>query len=92
MTQDTVMDLIRSGIFTILLASGPPLLMGLAVGLIVSIFQAVTSIQEQTLAFIPKILAVLLAILLFGPFMLSNMQGYMNELVTNLPYYTTPRY
>lgn len=91
MTQDVIIDLVRDGLYTIVLVSAPPLLMGLIVGLVMSIFQTVTSIQEQTLAFIPKILAVLLSLLLFGPFMLSKLTEYWEELVQNLPYYITPR-
>ena len=91
MTQDMIIDLVREGLYTIIMVSAPPLLMGLIVGLAMSIFQTVTSIQEQTLAFIPKILAVLLSLLIFGPFMLSRLSGFVSLLVTNLPFYITPR-
>lgn len=91
MTQDIILDLVRDGLYTIIIVSAPPLLMGLVVGLVMSIFQTVTSIQEQTLAFIPKILAVLLALLLFGPFMMSNLTGYWERLIGDLPYYILPR-
>ena len=91
MTQETITDMVREGLFTIFWVSGPPLLMGLVVGLIMSIFQTVTSIQEQTLAFIPKILAVLLSLLIFGPFMLTKLTEFYTLMVTNLPYYIAPR-
>ncbi|MBQ1855316.1 MAG: flagellar biosynthetic protein FliQ, partial [Anaerovibrio sp.] len=60
---------------------------GLAVGLMVSVFQATTSIQEQTLAFIPKIVAVFVAILIFGPWMLRIMVEYFTNVFVNLPTY-----
>ena len=91
MTQDIIMDLVRDALYTILICALPPLLMGLAVGLIMSVFQTVTSIQEQTLAFIPKILAVLVALLLFGPFILANLQGFWERLISNIPYLVIPR-
>ncbi len=87
MTQELVLDMIREGLLTIILVSAPPLVMGLVVGLLMSIFQAVTSIQEQTLAFIPKILAVLLSLLLFGPFMMNRLTWYFQYLISNLPWY-----
>ena len=85
MTQDTVIDLMRDGLMTIMLVSAPPLIMGLVVGIVVSIFQTVTSIQEPTLAFVPKIVAVLLSLILFGPFMLSTLTDYMNRLMMSVP-------
>ena len=91
MTEDKLLDLIRGGLMTIILCAGPPLAMGLAVGVLVSIFQAVTSIQEPTLAFIPKILAVLLSLILFGPFILSTITGYFQTLVSGIPDLLVPR-
>ena len=61
--------------------------LGLAVGLLVSVFQATTSIQEATLAFIPKIIAVFVAILIFGPWMLSILVEYFTNIFVNLPLY-----
>lgn len=63
---------------------GPLLILALVVGLVVSIFQATTQIQEQTLAFIPKIVAVLVGVVFFGPWMLSHMLSYANEIFSNL--------
>ncbi len=71
----------------VLLISAPMLGLGLLVGLAVSVFQATTSIQEQTLAFIPKIVAVFVAILIFGPWMLRLMVEYVTNVLVNLPYY-----
>lgn len=71
----------------VLLISAPMLGLGLLVGLAVSIFQTTTSIQEQTLAFIPKIIAVFVAILVFGPWMLRLMIEYVTNIMVNLPLY-----
>ena len=76
MSQDVVIDIVREGLYTILMVSAPPLVLGLAAGLIMAIFQTVTSIQEPTLAFIPKILAVLGSLILAGPFMLNRLTEY----------------
>lgn len=92
MNQDVVLDVIREGLFTVMMTAAPPLVIGLAAGLIMSIFQTVTSIQEPTLAFIPKILAVLLAILLFGPFMMTTLTDYFRWLLVELPSFIEPRY
>ena len=82
-----VIAVAENAVFTILIVSGPLLLIALASGLVVSIFQATTSIQEQTLAFVPKIVAVLLAIIFFGPFMISRMTDYFHDILNNLVRY-----
>lgn len=84
MTPETVIDVAKQGIYTVLIVSGPLLIIALAVGLLVSIFQATTQIQEQTLAFVPKIVAVLAGLVIFGPWMLSHMLSYANEIFSNL--------
>lgn len=84
MTPDMVIKLAENSIFTILMIAGPMLLLALGVGLLVSIFQATTQIQEQTLAFIPKIVAVLLSLVIFGPWMLTLMLDFTNNLFKNL--------
>ena len=91
MTEERVLDAMSSGLFTILFSAAPPLIMGLSVGLIVAIFQTVTSIQEQTLAFVPKIIAVMLALIIFGPFILANIVGFFQEMVVSLPDLVVPR-
>ena len=91
MTQDTILDLIRNGLMTVIICAAPPLVIGLTVGILVSIFQAVTSIQEPTLAFIPKILAVLLSLIFFGPFILSNLISFFTNLVSSIPDLMVPR-
>lgn len=87
MTVDIVSEIVRAGLYTIIKTSAPVLLVSLIVGLIVSIFQTATSIQEQTLTFVPKIVAVFLAIMLFGGWMLDEMVGYMVTLWSDFSVY-----
>lgn len=84
MTPEAVIAIAEQGIWTILLVAGPLLLLALVVGLLVSIFQATTQIQEQTLAFIPKIVAVLLGVVFFGPWIVTRMIHYANDIFNNL--------
>ncbi|HWO77969.1 MAG TPA: flagellar biosynthesis protein FliQ [Bacillus sp. (in: firmicutes)] len=84
MSQEQVIYIAEQGIWAVLLVSGPLLVLALVVGLVVSIFQATTQIQEQTLAFIPKIVAVLLGIVFFGPWMLGQMLTYAQGVWSNL--------
>ena len=78
LTDGLILDVIREGLLTVMFVAAPPLAMGLVAGLVMSIFQTVTSIQEPTLAFIPKILAVLGSIIIFGPWMLVRLEEYFN--------------
>ena len=78
-------QIIRSGIFHILIVSAPALVTGLVVGLIVSIVQATTSIQEQTLTFVPKIAAILLAIFVMGPWMIRMLVGFTQNIFEQIP-------
>ena len=87
MSGDLVVQLGQEALFIVMLVSAPMLGLGLIVGLLVSVFQATTSIQEQTLAFIPKIIAVFVAILIFGPWMLRIMVEYLTNVLFNLPSY-----
>lgn len=87
MNQQMVISIAETAIYTVLVVSGPLLLVALVMGLAVSIFQATTSIQEQTLAFVPKIVGVLLAIVFFGPFMLSMTISYFHDILNNLVRY-----
>lgn len=84
MNADFIIGLAGQAVFIVLKASAPMLVLGLVVGLIVSIFQATTQIQEQTLAFVPKIVAVLLALLLFGPWILTTLVDFTYNLLNNL--------
>ena len=87
MSGDVVVQLGQQALMVVLMVSAPMLGLGLLVGLCVSVFQATTSIQEQTLAFIPKIIAVFVAILIFGPWMLRIMVEYVMSVFTNIPLY-----
>ncbi|CAI9390909.1 flagellar biosynthesis protein FliQ [Niallia sp. HCP3S3_B10] len=84
MSQEMVISIAEKGIITVLIVSGPLLIIALAVGLIISIFQATTQIQEQTLAFVPKIVAVLVGLVFFGSWMLSHMLSYTKDIFSNL--------
>ncbi|MEK9197786.1 flagellar biosynthesis protein FliQ [Ureibacillus sp. 179-F W5.1 NHS] len=87
MSQEMVIAIAERAIWIVLIVSGPLLLIALISGLIVSIFQATTSIQEQTLSFVPKIIAVLVAIIFFGPWMISQMTAYVTDILNNLTRY-----
>ncbi len=85
MTPDTVIKLAEQSVYTVIMLAAPLLLVALGVGLLVSIFQAMTQIQEQTLSFIPKILAVFLSLVLFGPWMLTTIVDFTRNLFRELP-------
>ncbi len=84
MGHDTLLDLAKSTLLTALLICAPALLVGMAVGLIVSFFQTVTSLQEQTLTIVPKMLAVLCTIVLLMPWILGTLREYTAALFGNL--------
>ena len=86
MSGDMAIQIGRDALTMVILVSAPMLGLGLLVGILVSIFQATTQIQEQTLAFIPKIIAVFVAILVFGPWVLSLMVSYTRDLFLSLPH------
>ena len=88
-TQDAVLDIARAAIFNIIIVSAPLLLVSLIVGLIISIFQTVTSIQEQTLTFVPKVLAVFIALMLAGSWMMNTMIEFIQYLWSNFSYFTS---
>ena len=88
-TQDAVLDIARDTIFNIIIVSAPLLLVSLIVGLIISIFQTVTSIQEQTLTFVPKILAVFITLMLAGSWMMNTLIEFVQILWSNFSYYTS---
>ncbi|MBR2214268.1 MAG: flagellar biosynthesis protein FliQ [Selenomonadaceae bacterium] len=87
MSGDVVIQLAQQALIIVLLVAAPMLGLGLIVGLAVSVFQTTTSIQEQTLAFIPKIIAVFVAILVFGPWMLRIMVEFVTNIFVDLPLY-----
>ncbi|TAL79813.1 MAG: flagellar biosynthesis protein FliQ [Burkholderiaceae bacterium] len=85
MTSETVMSMTYLAMKVALIMAGPILLVTLAVGLIISIFQAATQINEMTLSFIPKLLAVGIALVLLGPWLISTMVDYITLLFSQIP-------
>lgn len=85
MTEGMVLDLARGALTITLQLAAPMLVFSLATGLLISVFQAVTQINEMTLAFVPKIVAVMAAAVIFGPWMLSSLVTYMTNLFIALP-------
>lgn len=84
MSQTLVVDIIRDALITVLLTAGPIIGVALIVGLLVSIIQATTQIQEQTLTFVPKIVAVFTSIILLGPYMLNQVMGFTTRMFDNI--------
>ncbi len=87
MTPDFVVGFGKEAVWVTLLVAGPMLLAGLIVGLVVSIFQAVTQVHEMTLTFIPKILAVMIALVVFFPWMMRVLLNFTEKLFINIPMY-----
>jgi len=87
MNENIVIDIARQAVFLVLKVAAPMLITSLVVGLIVSILQTVTSIQEQTLTFVPKLIAVFLVIMLFGNWIITSVRDFMVELYSNFGYY-----
>ena len=87
MTPEFVVGFAQEAIKTTILVSMPMLGLGLAVGLVIAIFQAVTQIHEMTLTFVPKILIVLLALLFFANWMLDRLMTFTSTIITQIPYF-----
>ena len=85
MTPESVMTYGRQALEVSMMVAGPLLLVALCIGLVVSIFQAATQINEQTLSFIPKLLGVIIALVVLGPWMLTIMTDFMRQVFTNIP-------
>lgn len=81
MTEAQVIDLARETVWMVIKCAAPLLVVSLLVGLIISIFQTVTSIQEQTLTFLPKLLSIFLMIILIGNWIMNNIVGFMTTLI-----------
>lgn len=81
MSQNLALDIMTSGFLTIIKVSFPVLIIALLVGLVISILQATTQIQEQTLSFVPKLIAVMLALIVFGSFMLNELIGFTTNII-----------
>jgi flagellar biosynthetic protein FliQ len=84
MTGPEVLDVARDTIFTLVLVSSPLMLVGLVVGVVISLFQALTQIQESTLVFVPKILAIFFAMLIAMPFMAEAMASHMTRIAARI--------
>ncbi|MBE5885676.1 MAG: flagellar biosynthesis protein FliQ [Lachnospiraceae bacterium] len=87
MTTAEVVTIAKDALFTIIITATPVLLISLVIGLVISIFQTVTSIQEQTMTFVPKILGIFLGLMLLGGWMLENMVTFMTDLWQNFSLY-----
>lgn len=87
MSTEMVTDMMQEALFLILKTSAPLLIVSLVIGLIVSIFQTVTSIQEQTLTFVPKMVGMFVGLMLLGHWMLNEMSAYMEDLWRNFTIY-----
>jgi flagellar biosynthesis protein FliQ len=85
MTAEMVLNLVRQGLEVTILVSAPLLLTALVTGLLVSVFQAATQINEMTLSFIPKLLAIFLALVIAGPWMLGVMVDFTRRLILGIP-------
>lgn len=87
MSVDTVVQITSDALFCVIKTAAPVLLVSLVIGLAISIFQTVTSIQEQTLTFVPKLVAIFLTLMILGHWMLNNMITYMTDLWSNFALY-----
>ena len=85
MTPESVLTLAHRAMYIALLLTAPPLIVSLVVGLLVSFFQAATQINEATLSFIPKLMAVMITLVIAGPWMMSIILDYMREMLTSIP-------
>ena len=85
MTPESVLTLAHRAMYVALLLTAPPLLVSLVVGLLVSFFQAATQINEATLSFIPKLVAVTVTLVIAGPWMLQIVLDYMRQMLTGIP-------
>jgi flagellar biosynthetic protein FliQ len=86
MTMGTVLQIVREGVVQTLIIAGPILIIAMVVGLVIAIIQATTSIQEQTLTFVPKIAAILLSLVLLGNWLLNSMVQYTKRLFEMIPH------
>ena len=87
MSIEMVTDLMQEGLLVVLRTAAPPLIVSLVIGLAISIFHTVTSIQEQTLTFVPKIVGMFVCLMILGHWMLNNMTTYMTDLWQNFSVY-----
>ena len=88
MTPEFVLDLGRQALLITLMLAAPMLVLGLTIGVLISILQSVTQIQEMTLTFVPKIIVTMVAIIFFGPWMLRIIMAFSTQLISQLPQIT----
>jgi len=86
MTPDTVITLGQHAVVTMLTVAAPPLLTALGVGLVIGVFQAATQVNEMTLSFIPKVVALVLVLVIAGPWILRTLINYTERLIRDIPY------
>ncbi|GAB3440397.1 flagellar biosynthesis protein FliQ [Insolitispirillum peregrinum] len=84
MNETQIIDIARDGVMTMILVAGPILVVGLVVGLLVTLIQTVTSLQEQTLTFVPKLLATFFSLIFLLPFMMHEMTDFMQRMMDNI--------
>ena len=87
MTIDAITQIMSDAMYTVVITALPPLLISMVIGLLISIFQTVTSIQEQTLTFVPKVIGVFLIIMITGNWMLTELSGYITSLWSDFSKY-----
>lgn len=85
MTPESVLDLIQNAMWTAVIVAGPMLMVALIVGLVIGMVQAATQISEMTLSFIPKLFALFLTIVFAGPYLLSTLMNYTQQLILSIP-------
>lgn len=84
MTPVEIIDVGRDAVFVLIKVSGPIMMVGLSVGLLVSVFQSITQLQEMTLTFVPKILAIFASLIVFLPFMINTLTTFMNQIAQRI--------
>jgi len=87
MTIADITEIMSQAMYIVIITAAPPLVVSMIVGLLISIFQTVTSIQEQTLTFVPKVLSIFLVLIIFGGWMIGNMTGFMENLWSDFSVY-----
>lgn len=85
MNQTMALDLLRSAFMNTIKASAPIMIVAMVVGLVISVLQATTQVQEQTLSFVPKMVAVILSLIIFGSFMMNTMVGFLGDAFGLIP-------
>ncbi|OQA26797.1 MAG: Flagellar biosynthetic protein FliQ [Firmicutes bacterium ADurb.Bin354] len=87
MTIADITEIMSQAMYIVIITAAPPLVVSMIIGLLISIFQTVTSIQEQTLTFVPKVLSIFLVLIIFGGWMIGNMTGFMENLWSDFSVY-----